>query len=119
MNKFQWMKQHPDYRSPGKILSELINVPYFDSQQSKEVEQFFNWNTKELWPESFNNIAQALSKITFGIVAIYVHMPSLNLVLVTSMQERVGIMRTAFGHTRKEYDSAMEALSNIKKIASA
>jgi len=93
------------FRSPtGKIL-ETNKFPTMDYEQlTDEV-----W-TRNNFPTSNNSVLEALQKVPNGIIALYWHMTSLNIVLVSPYGDLVGIRRTAL------YDkNEIKALDRLKK----
>jgi hypothetical protein len=94
------------FRSPTGEILETDEFPTMDHDQlTEEV-----W-TRENWPTDPNNtVLEALQKVPRGITAMYYHMTTLNLVLVTPEGDLIGIRRTAL------YDKdEVKALDRLKK----
>ena len=53
------------------------------------------WEQDPYWPDSFNDITRAMQKCSDGIVGVYWHTPSMNLVLLSASGEAVGIRSTS------------------------
>lgn len=76
--------------------------------------------THENWPDSYNNVQDALQKCAHGITGVYYHKPSMNLVILNVTGEKVGIRSSSlvipFVGLKKE--EAFK-LGRLKKAASA
>ena len=81
--------------------------------------------TEEVWtqdhyPDSYNDILEAVQKLPHGVVAAYYHRGQLNLVLMSPTGEKVGIRRTAFLiPTRSMLAERVAPLRTLKKAATA
>ena len=73
--------------------------------------------TKDNWHNSFNDVEGAVQKLPNGIVGVYFHRPSMNLVLVAPGGEKVGIRSTAL---RKPFrDAGYEACEPLGRLTKA
>lgn len=77
--------------SDGRILDQDdFPTPINDYEQlTEEV-----W-TRANWPDSFNDVSEAIQKCGDGITGAYFHRPSLNLVLLDKVGKKVGIRSTS------------------------
>lgn len=76
------------YRLPGGDLCDTDEFLSGAEQLTEEV-----W-TRDNWPTSYNDVPGAIGRLQHGIAGVYFHRPSMNLVLIDSMGEKVGIRST-------------------------
>jgi hypothetical protein len=71
----------------AQSLAEVLSVPYYTDRELG----------RQDYPECFMNVDQALERLgDKGIVGVYAHMPSLNLVIVTE-DDKIGIRSNCLG----------------------
>lgn len=86
----------PLYRLGADVVETVSGDPPSVDGRFHDVEQLTEevW-TRDNWPDSCNSVALAVAKLLEGIIGVYYHRPSMNLVLVGPQGEKVGIRSTA------------------------
>lgn len=99
----------------GTVVAEK-DVPAHWFNEAKQLTDEV-W-TKDNWPDNCNDVNGAIQKLTHGITGVYYHRPSMNLVLLGPMGEKVGIRATTLiGPQGLMRDAGRFGL--LKKAASA
>lgn len=75
--------------------------------------------TKDNYPDSYNNVLEAVQKLPHGITGVYFHVRSLNLVLLGPMGEKVGIRASTLSTPIGMVPSEARHLGSLKKAATA
>jgi len=88
----------------GKAIAERLDVPYYADRE-----------TGDNWPDNFNKAGEAVAKLPHGITGIYFHIPSLNLILLGPLGEKVGIRSTRLASHMPDLDRLLE----LKKAATS
>jgi len=100
----------------GSILCTNVwsEVPADAKQLTEEV-----W-TRDNYPDSYNSIPEAVSKLQHGVKGGYYHKSQANLVLISGTDEKVGIRRAEFIlPTRSMLAARIAPLSLLRKVATA
>jgi hypothetical protein len=73
--------------------------------------------TRDNWPTSYNDVPGAIRKLQHGIAGVYYHRPSMNLVLIDTMGEKVGIRSTKLtGPFGLQDEAILEGLKMLGRL---
>lgn len=118
-----------DDRLEGPLLSMreflLVNGDILRTNDWKLIPSDAKQLTEEVWtrddyPDSYNNIVEAVNKLSYGITGAYYHKSQANLVLLSPTGEKVGIRKTQFMMpTRSMLAERIAPFSRLRKAATA